>query len=369
MLDTSKLPHLKPQTQTKQEDNAPEVSLMRQIIFVFSSKKGLFYLCSAFVLIYLTLCVQGEHLLRQGLYNTLKDLGQDGFGISYHAPSSYLAFKSGLNLDDLVITAPEKMGGWVFKAGRITITSTPFTPRNITIKINGTHSLTTKTIGDIRLIIGQGDIKLRLPHKKDPFSVTFNLKQVQTAAPKSMEGFFISDLSLSAKQVFENHEKQDKDAMRFSLSSSVVHLPAYMNRHLPPVLQTADFKGLMSGVVFNDAKSFLTGWLNSSGTVELEQGEILWPPFDASITGTFGLNGSFEPIGAGIIKAQGFFELLDMFQNGNYLLPRRVSVAKVVLGEQIKMEKNETTPSLTTAFSIQSGKLYIGQILLHDNNE
>jgi hypothetical protein len=142
-----------------------------------------------------------------------------------------------------------------------------------------------------------------------------------------------------------------------------------MNRHLPPVLQTADFKGLMSGVVFNDAKSFLTGWLNSSGTVELEQGEILWPPFDASITGTFGLNGSFEPIGAGIIKAQGFFELLDMFQNGNYLLPRRVSVAKVVLGEQIKMEKNETTPSLTTAFSIQSGKLYIGQILLHDNNE
>ncbi|MBO4643708.1 MAG: DUF2125 domain-containing protein [Alphaproteobacteria bacterium] len=364
MLDPSKLPHLQPQTQKKQEDDTPEEPLTRQIISAFSSKKGLFYLCCAFALIYITLCVQGEHLLRQGLYNALKDLGQDGFGISYQAPSSYLALKSGLNVDDLVITAPETMGSWVLKAGRVTISSTPFTPRDVTIKVNGTHSLTTKTIGDIRLIVGHGDIKLRLPYKKEPLSVVLNLKQVQTAAPKSMEGFFISDLTLTAEQVIEASEKQDNSSMRFDFRSDNVHLPAYMSRHLPPILQTAEFKGLLSGVVFNDAKSFLTGWLNSSGTVEIEKGDLLWPPFGASITGTFGLNDSFELIGAGIINAQGFFPLLDMLQNGDYLRSSRVSVAKVVLGKQIK-----TGDVLTSPFSVQAGKIYIGQVLLHDSKE
>jgi len=366
MLDTSKLPHLQPQT--KKED-IPEESLMKQIISAFSSKKGLIYLCCAFVLIYLSLCVQGERLLRQGLYNTLKDLGQDGFGISYHAPSSYLAFKSGLNLDDLVVTAPEKMGGWTLKTGRITITSTPFTPRNVTLKINGTHSLTTKTIGDIRLIVGQGDIKLRLPYKKEPLALSLSLKQVQTASPKSMEGFFISDLLLTAEHVFEKKEKQEQNAMRFSFRSDAVHLPAYMSQHLPPMLQTVELKGLLSGVVFNDAKSFFKSWLDSSGTIEIQNGEILWPPFGASLTGTFGVNNSFEPIGAGVAKTQGFFELLDMLQKGDYLRPRNVSVAKVVLGEQVKTEKNEKIPSLTASFSIQADKIYIGQVLLYSGKE
>ena len=369
MLDTSKLPHLQPQTQTKQQEDISEESLMKQIISVFSTKKGLIYLCCAFVLIYISLCVQGERLLRQGLYNALKDLGQDGFGISYHAPSSYLAFKSGLNLDDLVITAPEKMGGWTLKTGRITITSTPFTPRNVTLKINGTHSLTTKTIGDIRLIVGEGDIKLRLPYKKDPLSVCLNLKRVQTASPKSMEGFFISDLLLTTEHMFGNEEKQEKEALRFSFRSDAVHLPAYMSQHLPPMLQSVELNGLVSGIVFNDPKSFLKGWLDSSGTIEIQQGSISWPPFSASLTGTFGLNNSFELIGAGIAKTQGFFKLLDMLKNGDYLRPRRVSVAKVVLGEQVKTEKNETVPSLTASFSIQANKFYIGQILLYDGKE
>ena len=61
--------------------------------------------------------------------------------------------------------------------------------------------------------------------------------------------------------------------------------------------------------------------------------------------------------------------MLDMLQNGDYLRSRRVSVAKVVLGEQLKTEKNESSPSLTSAFSFQSGKIYVGQVLLYDRHE
>lgn len=366
MLDTGKLPHLQPSPKTTKEETPPP-SLLQQIISAFSGRKGLLCLTGSFILIYMTLCVQGERLLRQGLYNVFKDLGEDGFGISYSAPSSCLAYKSSLDLDDLVITAPEKMGGWVLKAGRISISSTPFTPRNISLKINGTHSLTTKTIGDIRLIIGQGDIRIRLPYKNSPFSLNLSLKQVQTGAPKSMDGFFVSDLDLTAEQTLKNPEEKTSSPIRFSFKADAIHLPAYMTAHLPPMVESVELSGDLSGLPFN-AVSFLNGWLNNSGTAEIRHGEIYWPPFRASLTGTFGLNNSFELIGAGTAVTEGFFPLLDMLQKGDYLRTKRVSVAKVVLGEQAEM-KEDGKQSLTSAFSIQYGKIYIGQVLLYDRNE
>ena len=371
MLDTSKLPRLQPQSQSPDsEDERPQESLPHQIYAAFFSKKGVIYLTCAFVLIYISMCVQGERLIQQGLYKIFKDLGQDGFGISYNAPSSYFAFKSGVNLDDLVITAPEQMGSWILTTGRITVSSTPFTPRQVTIRFNGTHSLKTKTIGDIRLIIGQGEAELRLPDKKEPLSLNLSLKQVQTASPKSMEGFFISDLELHAAQIppMKNDEKKDSIPLRFSLHSDAIHLPAYLSGHLPPMLQKFDAQGILSGRSNLQINSFLTGWLNSSGTVEIEQSDIVWPPFSAQMTGTFSLNDSFELIGAGIAKTYGFFELLDMFQKGDYLRPRRVSVAKVVLGEQMKQDAARK-PFLSSAFSIQAGKIYTGPVLLYDSHE
>ena len=303
MLDPNKLPHLQPQKPESKEDQ-PQEFLLSQIISAFSSKKGLTYLCCAFVLIYISLCVQGEHLLRQGVYRVFKELGQEGFGVSYNAPSSYLAYKSGLNLDDLVVTAPEKMGGWVLKTGRISISSTPFTPRTVIIKVNGTHSLTTKTIGDIRLIVGQGDFKLHLPSRKEQLTVSGDLKNIQSASPKSMAGFSVSDLSLTAAL---SQDSADKASVPFTFQADQIHLPAYMAQHLPPVLQTVRLNGTFSDITNDETKTFLANWMNNSGTAEIKQGEIDWHPFSASFNGTFGLNGSYELIGAGIAKMQGFF--------------------------------------------------------------
>ena len=367
MLDTSKLPHLQPQPADSKETPAQKPPA-GQTTSVFFNKKSVIYTLSAIVLIYFSLCLQGEHLLRQGLFQVFKELGQDGLGVSYNAPSSYFALKSGINLDDLVITAPERMGGWVLEAGRITISNTPFSPRQITVQMNGTHSLKTRTIGDIRLVVGQGEIKLRLPDNKTPFSLRLLLKQVQTASPKSMEGFFISNMEIKAHRILQNTEKDDEKLFRFSLYSDAIHLPAYISRHLPPLLQKFDLQGTVSGHSVEETASFLTGWLNSSGTVEIEGSDIVWPPFSAQINGTFGLNGSFEPVGAGLMKTYGFFNLLDMLQKGDYLRPRRVSVAKVVLGEEIKKDAAQKD-ALTTAFSIQSGKIYMGPVLLYDRQE
>ena len=88
----------------------------------------------------------------------------------------------------------------------------------------------------------------------------------------------------------------------------------------------------------------------------------------ASFSGTFGVNNSFELIGASVAKVYSFFELLDMLEKGEYIRPSRVSVAKVVLGEKLKTETGETQASITTPFSFQSGKIYAGPVLLYDKS-
>ncbi len=367
MLDPSKLPRLQPQQpHTQAQDDLPEETLWEQVIHVFSGKKGVLLACCISLLIYISVCFQGERILRGGVYSVFKELGEDGFGISYSAPSSYLAFKSGLNLDDVVITAPEKMGGWVLKTGRITVTSNPFTPRTIEIKANGTHSLTTKTIGDIRLVVGRGEITLHLPSKNDTLSLDAVFKNIQTAAPKSMEGFSVADFSLTLRR--DPAAENTVPPVSFSVVSNNIRLPAYMAQHLPAQAEYIRLNGVISGLASGAEKSLLTNWTQSGGTAEITQGEIIWKPFMASFSGTFGFDNSFEMIGASVAKVYGFFDLLDMLEKGGYMRSSHVSVAKVVLGEKLKKEPGETQSSLTSPFSFQSGKVYAGPILLYDEN-
>lgn len=366
MLDSSKLPHLQPQRPAERQDDPQEETVWEQIIGVFSGKRGVLLASCLSLLIYVSVCFQGERLLRDGVYNVLKELGEDGFGISYSAPSSYLAFKSGLNLDDIVITAPEKMGGWTLKAGRITVTGNPFTPRTIEINANGTHSLTTKTIGDIRLIVGKGEITLHLPSKDEPLSLEAVFKNIQTAAPKSMEGFAVADFSLTLNQNAVSAESGDIPPVFFTAVSNNIRLPAYMAQHLPALAEYVHFSGVVSELTADAEKSLLTNWTQSGGTAEITRGEIIWKPFIASFSGTFGFNESFEMIGASVAKVYGFFDLLDMLEKGGYMRSSHVSVAKVVLGEKLKRDAGEPQTSLTSPFSFQSGKIYAGPVLLYD---
>lgn len=368
MLDTSKLPHLQPKEEKKPEEEDPlEETLWEQVLHVFSGTKGIMLACGIALLIYISVCFQGERALRTGVYGVLKEMGADGFGVSYSAPSSYLALKSGLYLDDLVITAPEKMGGWVLRAGRVTVTANPFFPRSVSIKMNGTHSLTTKRIGDIRLVVGGSEAELTLPSKKEGFSFQAEFKNIQAVAPKSMDGFAVSDFILNVRA---DAVKQDgTTAYAFFVKSDGISLPAYLSQYLPPRIQYMKAGGTVSGFSAQRTKPFLTDWTDNSGLIEISQGEIIWEPFMAQITGTLGFTASYDTIGAMIAKMYNFFDLLDMFEKGGYVRLSQVSLAKVVLGERLKQEEGESQPSISTSISLQDGKIYVGQVLLYEENQ
>jgi len=145
---------------------------------------------------------------------------------------------------------------------------------------------------------------------------------------------------------------------RFSMSAKNIALPAEIE-----FLYTT---GKLRGFSGDPRRPLLDDWLNNGGTIDIEKGEMIWNPLMTEFSATVGLTPSLEPMVAAAAKTYGFFAFLSLLENRGALKNSDVSVAKIVLGKKLKMENGENQPSLTSSFSLQSGKLYVGQVLLYD---
>lgn len=364
MRETDKFPRLDPMKKSVPTDDAEEnaPSLRAQVADLVKSKTGIAVFGLIFAAVFLSVCFQSERLLRAGVYDFFKTLGDEGFGVSYNIVSSYFPFKSGVYLDDVVVTAPEKAGGWVLRTGRVTVSASPFSARDVSVKTSGTQSLSTKETGDMRFVVANGGAVLRLPSAKQPFSARIVFKDVQTASPRSMRGLSASDVSLTLRR------ENPTGNVGFSLILNAVRLPQRKNSHLPRLIEYVKLDGALSAAPPDD-RPFLSGWIYNGGTVDVSNGEIIWEPFMTSFSGTFALDAAFAPMGAVVAKTYGLFDLLEILELDKVVRTSRASVARVVLGELMKHENGEKRPSVTSPFSWQSGKVYAGEILLFDKNE
>lgn len=366
MRETDKFPRLDPMkksvpTDDDAEENAP--SLRAQVADLVKSKTGIAVFGLIFAAVFLSVCFQSERLLRAGVYDFFKTLGDEGFGVSYNIVSSYFPFKSGVYLDDVVVTAPEKAGGWVLRAGRVTVSASPFSARDVSVKIGGTQSLSTRETGDMRFVVANGGAVLRLPSAKRPFSARIFFKDVQTASPRSMQGLSVSDFSLAIRR------ENPTGGTSFSLILNAVRLPQRKNSHLPRLIEYVKLDGALSAAPRDGERPFLSGWIYNGGAVDVSNGEIIWEPFMTGFSGTFALDAAYAPMGAVVAKTYGLFDLLEILELDKVVRTSRASVARVVLGELMKHENGEKRPSVTSPFSWQSGKVYAGEILLFDKNE
>lgn len=364
MLNVNKLPNLKPRPKAPPPEPAEKETLLRQLKNGLG-RNGYVFIGLTLCLIYFMICFQGERILRAGTYAVFREIGANGFGVSYSRPkSAYLALKSGIYIDDLIITAPEHMGGWQWKAGRITAAMNPFTPGTVSIFLRGTHALSLPSLGNVRLIAENAEITVTRPASKTGFSGLLELGNVQATAPASLSGAKLSKAVLKISRApghFENGL-----AYAYSFSADDLYLPAEAAKELPPKVQYINLAGLVNGFSIKREKPLLNDWLDNSGTVEITRGEIIWKPFMAEFTGTLGFDPSFEIMAASTAKVYGLFDLLERLSKQGAVRPSTLSVAKVVLGSKLKTEAGESQASLTSPFSIQFGKLYAGQVVLYD---
>ncbi len=341
--------------------------LLKKIIIkhyfdIVCNGKTLFFLFFFFFIFYISLCVQGEIFLKNNIKIISKQIEKEGFIISYNASSSYKLLTSELNLDNVVITAPRTMGSWILKSSRLTVNTTPFSSRTISIKINGTHSLSTIKNKDIRLVVEDGEIIIHSDSSDIPFFLNVFLKNIQAASPQSMKDFLISEISF---KLFA----KDLSSLTFSISSETIFLPEYLKRKLPEKIDYFLLKGTVKELNYKKESSLICNIIKNKGKFEITQGELFFFPLMSGFSGTFTVNKNFEISAMGTATTYGLFDFLEILQENNCIRQSQLSMAKVVLGQKIKQKRGEKYPSLTFDFSFQSGKFYADRILLYDRQD
>ena len=365
MLNTSKIPNLQPNVKNYPPDRH-QGSLFAELRGSFG-KNGWRLLVLTLLMMYFAICWQGERVLRNRVFNFFKEIGANGFGVSYKEPkSSFLALQSGLYLDDLTVTAPKSMGGWQFKAGRISITLNPLAPRNISFYMRGTHSLKTQKYGDIRFVADDARADINTGSQQTPASVKIYIQNVRSGTQNALAGSAFERLFFRLKKIPAKHD--GLESFSYSFQTENITLPAGKFQNLPKTVEYLYLSGEIDGVSRQREKPLLKDWLDNSGTVEIKKGEIIWKPLMAEFSATAALNGALEPTVAATAKAYGFFDMLEILENEHIVSSGNLSVAKVVLGPRLTVEHGENRPSLSTSFSYQDGNLYAGQIVLIEKN-
>lgn len=350
MLDINKLPRLQPNSAGQFAEKRAKA---KEIAAFFTSSRGIVVLFIFIFVLASMLNLYAERRLKAQVYAVFKEIGANGFGVSYRIKSSFADFTGGVHLDGVVLTAPAKMGGWELKTSRLNVSANPLTGK-IGLKFSGTHSLKTKTAADIRFIIGEGEAVIQ----KSPAVLSVSVKNIQTASPQNWTGFTVGDIAFHA-------EKTVPSALSFDLTVNRTTPPAAL---VPPLSPTADYlylKGSLPASTDDDGTPLLTKWLNGGGIVEIGQAELIWQPFMAQLSGTIGFDDGYEPTAAAVGKVYGFFDFLDKLAQTGTVSQSQVSLAKIVLGERVKQAAGEVRPSLSSAFSLQNGKVYAGQVPLN----
>lgn len=336
MLDVDKLPRLQSNGFSNKRNHKLSVRL--------SGVRGIYAAFLVVFLLYLILCLYCERRLKAQVYAVFKEIGANGFGVSYRQKSSLADFTGGLFLDDVVLTAPAQMGGWRLEAGRITVGANPFS-RTVRIGLSGTYALQTAAVGDARFTIEKG--KLSISKNQ---TVELRLKNIRAASPQAWAGFSVGDVSADFSATNGD----------FSLTVEKMLLPS---KELPPTVDYWTVSGKATGFAAADRQApLLTDWINNSGLLEIASCEIIWKPFMARLSGTASFDSEYRLTAAGTGKFYGFFDLLDRLEKAKAVSPSQVSMAKIVLGERVKTTAGETIPSFSASFGYQKSTLYIGKV-------
>ena len=364
MANTKELPRLDPRKKNAVSDKKTSLPSVQEAFAYFFKRYCLFLLIPA-TAGYFFYCHQTERLLQKNIYLVLKEIGENGFGVSYSKPKGeFFAFTGGLYIDDLKLTAPEKLGGSTFKAARIAFSVNPLNPDKVTVRMRGGFSMTNKTGKEFRFQVENAEAQIFNETKKStPFFkiVCENLI--------SVSGLHNLKIGYAALDVARQKEKTDSQyAYDYTFSLNNVRLAADW-RPLPEKLEFAYIKGVLRGLSARRRQPLLDDWLNNSGTLDVTKGEIVWHPLMSEFSATFGLTPTFSPMMAASAKVFGFFGFLDALEKKNVIRASDLSVAKIVLGQKLKVEDGDAQLSLTSPFSLQFGKFYAGQVLLYDAHD
>lgn len=368
MVKAEKLPRLDPRRQSgigAIRENQPLPSLHRT--FSLFLKRYVFLLLVPLAIVgYGTYCFHIEHELQKSVYAVFSEIGANGFGVSYGKPKrTFFAFTGGLFIENPVLTAPLRAGGASFSSAGVELSVNPLAPDVVTVRMSGAFSLTFPDKTEMRFQVGEATARIFKQTAQEPLRVRIDLSNL--TAVSGADGFKIASAALEFSRV-KDETGVNAAAYDYALALNGVRL-AHSARPLPEYMALFAVRGKVRGFSEKRTKPLLTDWLDNAGVLDVEKGRIVWSNVQSAFSGALGFDPDFNATVAAHAKVFGFFDLLNALEEKGIVRSTDLSVAKIVLGQKLKLERGDSAYSLTLPFSWQSGKFYAGQLLLFESSK
>ncbi len=103
----------------------------------------------------------------------------------------------------------------------------------------------------------------------------------------------------------------------------------------------------------------VAAWRNAGGTIELDKLKLKWGGLGANATGTIALDRDLQPEGAFSGGIEGFGAILSALVKAGRLNAEQAALAQIALSA-LARPGPDGQPQITTSFTIQHGKMYLG---------
>lgn len=289
----------------------------------------------------------------------------DGWQVSGENPNvGGFPMKVGVTVGKVEIKAPERWGGWVWRADQLQFSADAWQPSKPSLQPVGHSQLRTAngTLYDLSGDVAQ--LTLDLGSNDQIRGITLTFKNATAQPVGGAPPLQIADLVLTADRLplpvsppADSHTATYK--MALTLSDTVV--PQEMAPSIGPMIRQMELSGRLLGPVGEGSlREQLTKWRDDGGVAEIDRFYIDWSPLKLAATGTLALDDRMQPVGALSSQIQGFFETVDTLYQARIMRARDATLARVVLGTMA--ENKGGVPTLTTPVSLQSGKLILGPV-------
>ncbi len=247
--------------------------------------------------------------------------------------------------------------GWNWSTDSIIISLAPWNIGRVVFDMNGSHHWQRQWSGPQRQLTGNaGHWEAVLGLEKGlPETLDLSIREL---AVRPAPGDDAAQIAQADIQIWHLAGGDPE----FKLRLREVDLPKSLGAPLGPRIQHFDAKGRLGGgpVVPGAWPGLLDTWRVQGGVLDFSSIDLDYAPLRVRGDGTLALDEALQPIGAFTVKAEGFFETVDMLTRQG-LIPPGVSFAtKITLGVLSKQPENGGNSYLDLALTIQDQTLYAG---------
>jgi hypothetical protein len=245
-----------------------------------------------------------------------------------------------------------------------------FNPSTLTVSLTGPMHVRAGDLPDT-IVTGEAtEVSMPLQQggsvQDGPLSIALHASGLRVEAATGAWHVTIGLLNAQAEIAATSPADQNQPAVRFSVSSEAIALPAGIKWPLGANISSLSADGTVNGKLpdTRDITHWAEAWRDGGGSLEITHLAMGWGPLGLTSSATLALDDQLQPMGSGNGRIVGYAETLDKLAAAGMLTKSAATAAKAVLSLMAGTSDSDEPSSVDVPLTLQYRTLSMRQVPL-----